>query len=98
MLFTGDIGRVRDVTIAPGKVVHSGPQEGENADVLVMESTYGNRLHPDDDPRPALAAAIRKTVERGGSIVVPAFAVERTQKFIFMNSPKCPGRQAFMKS
>lgn len=84
MLFTGDIGRVRDVTIAPGKVVHSGPQEGENADVLVMESTYGNRLHPDDDPRPALAAAIRKTVERGGSIVVPAFAVERTQKFIFM--------------
>jgi len=84
MLFTGDIGRVRDVTIAPGKVVHSGPQEGENADVLVMESTYGNRLHPDEDPRPALAAAIRKTVERGGSIVVPAFAVERTQKFIFM--------------
>jgi len=84
LLFTGDIGRVRDVTIAPGKVVHSGPQEGENADVLVMESTYGNRLHPDDDPRPALAAAIRKTVERGGSIVVPAFAVERTQKFIFM--------------
>jgi len=84
LLFTGDIGRVRDVTIAPGKVVHSGPQEGENADVLVMESTYGNRLHPDEDPRPALAAAIRKTVERGGSIVVPAFAVERTQKFIFM--------------
>jgi len=84
LLFTGDIGRVRDVTIAPGKVVHSGPQEGEKADVLVMESTYGNRLHPDEDPRPALAAAIRKTVERGGSIVVPAFAVERTQKFIFM--------------
>jgi len=84
MLFTGDIGRVRDVTIAPGKVVHSGPQEGEKADVLVMESTYGNRVHPDEDPRPALAAAIRKTVERGGSIIVPAFAVERTQKFIFM--------------
>ena len=83
-LFTGDIGRVRDKHIAPGKVVHSGPQEGESADILVMESTYGNRQHPDDDPRPALAAAIRKTVERGGSIVVPAFAVERTQKFIFM--------------
>ncbi len=84
LLFTGDIGRVRDREIAPGKVVHSGPAEGETADVLVMESTYGNRQHPTDDPRPAMAALIRKTVERGGSIVIPAFAVERTQKFIFM--------------
>lgn len=84
LLFTGDIGRVRDGEIAPGKVVHSGPQEGESADVLVMESTYGNRQHPDTDPRPELARLIRETVERGGSVVVPAFAVERTQKFIFM--------------
>jgi metallo-beta-lactamase family protein len=84
LLFTGDIGRVRDQNIAPGKVVHSGPTEGEAADILVMESTYGNRQHPTDDPRPQLAALIRQTVERGGSIVVPAFAVERTQKFLFM--------------
>jgi metallo-beta-lactamase family protein len=84
LLFTGDIGRVRNSQVAPGKVVHSGPQEGESADVLVMESTYGNRQHPDTDPRPELAHLIRETVERGGSIVVPAFAVERTQKFIFM--------------
>ena len=84
LLFTGDIGRVRDQNIAPGKVVHSGPTEGETADVLVMESTYGNRRHPTDDPRPQLAALIRQTVERGGSVVVPAFAVERTQKFLFM--------------
>jgi len=84
LLFTGDVGRVRDSQVAPGKVVHSGPQEGESADVLVMESTYGNRQHPDTDPRPELASLIRETVERGGSIVVPAFAVERTQKFIFM--------------
>jgi metallo-beta-lactamase family protein len=84
MLFTGDIGRVHDQNVAPGKVVYSGPQSGENADVLVMESTYGNRRHPTDDPRPELAELIRKTVERGGSVVVPAFAVERTQKFIFM--------------
>ena len=84
LLFTGDIGRVRNGTIAPGKVVHSGPQEGETADVLVMESTYGNRQHPDTDPRPQLASLIRDTVTRGGSIIVPAFAVERTQKFIFM--------------
>lgn len=84
LLFTGDIGRVRDREVAPGKVVYSGPTEGETADVLVMESTYGNRQHPTDDPRPELADLIRKTVERGGTVIVPAFAVERTQKFIFM--------------
>ena len=84
LLFSGDVGRVRDNNIAPGKVVHSGPTEGENADVLVMESTYGNRQHPTEDPRPKLVEIIRKTVERGGSVVVPAFAVERTQKFLFV--------------
>jgi metallo-beta-lactamase family protein len=84
LLFTGDIGRVRDNTVAPGKVVRSGPKEGEIADVLVMESTYGNRNHPKDDPRPKLAEIIRQTVQRGGSVVVPAFAVERTQKFLFI--------------
>lgn len=84
LLFTGDIGRVRDSEIAPGRVLHSGPQEGESADLLVMESTYGNRLHPHDDPRPEMAKLISDTVKRGGSVVVPAFAVERTQKFLFM--------------
>jgi metallo-beta-lactamase family protein len=84
LLFTGDIGRVRDQKLAPGKVVHSGPTEGETADILVMESTYGNRRHPTADPRPELAALIRATVERGGSVIVPAFAVERTQKFLFI--------------
>jgi len=84
LLFTGDIGRVRDSEIAPGKVVHSGPQENETADVLVMESTYGNRQHPATDPRPQLAKLIRETAQRGGSVIVPAFAVERTQKFLFM--------------
>ena len=49
-----------------------------------MESTYGNREHPHDDPRPELAALIRATVQRGGSVVIPAFAVERTQKLLFM--------------
>ncbi len=84
LLFTGDIGRVRNHSTAPGKVVHSGPAEGESADVLVMESTYGNRRHPIDDPRPTLAALIKQTVQRGGSVIVPAFAVERTQKFLFI--------------
>ncbi len=95
LLFSGDIGRVRHQETAPGKVVRSGPTEGEAADILVMESTYGNRQHPTDDPRPKLAAIIRQTAERGGSVIVPAFAVERTQKFLFvikelMESGKIP--------
>src|SRR5207253_1534537 len=84
LLFTGDIGRVRNTSGTAGKVVRSGPTEGERADVLVMESTYGNRQHPTDDPRPELAEIVRETVQRGGSVIVPAFAVERTQKFLFM--------------
>jgi len=84
LLFTGDIGRVRDSEISPGRVLHAGPTEHESCDYLVMESTYGNRAHPHDDPKPELAALIRTTVQRGGSVVIPAFAVERTQKLLFM--------------
>lgn len=84
LLFTGDIGRVRNSELAPGKVVHSGPAEGEDCDLLVMESTYGNRLHPHTNPRPQMAELIRTTLQHGGSVVVPAFAVERTQKFLFL--------------
>ena len=84
LLFTGDIGRVHCNDSAPGKVVDCGPATGEDCDVLVMESTYGNRQHPHDDPRPQLAALIRTTLQRGGCVVVPSFAVERTQKFLFL--------------
>ena len=84
LLFTGDIGRVRNQNVAPGKVVHSGPTEGETADLLVMESTYGNRIHPKEDPLPQLAALITAAAKRGGTVVVPAFAIERTQKFLFI--------------
>jgi metallo-beta-lactamase family protein len=84
LLFTGDIGRVRNSEIAPGKVVRSGPTQGEDCDLMVMESTYGNREHPHSDPRPEMAALFRGTLQRGGSVVVPSFAVERTQKFLFL--------------
>jgi metallo-beta-lactamase family protein len=84
LLFTGDIGRVRDNQIAPGRVVYSGPTEGEDCDLLVMESTYGNGEHPHTDPRPEMGALIRTALQRGGSVVVPSFAVERTQKFLFL--------------
>ena len=84
LLFTGDIGRVPLKDEAPGRVVQAGPEPGEDPGLMVMEATYGNRAHPRDDVRPELAKLIADTVQRGGSIVVPAFAVERTQKFIFM--------------
>ena len=83
-LFTGDIGRVPLQPAAPGRVVRLGPDQGEDPELLVMESTYGNRVHPHEDVRPQLAKIISDTVHRGGSIVVPAFAVERTQKFLFL--------------
>ena len=84
LLFTGDIGRVHDDEASPGKVQHSGPRQGESTDVLVMESTYGNRLHPTSDVRPELAKLISDTAARGGTVVIPAFAVERTQKLLFL--------------
>lgn len=84
LLFSGDIGRVPAVSQAPGRVVHAGPDPNEDPEVLVMESTYGNRSHPHDDVRPLLAQLINDTVHRGGTVVVPAFAVERTQKFLFL--------------
>lgn len=103
LLFTGDIGRVRDHKVAPGKVVHSGPEEGEIADLVVMESTYGNRAHPKEDPLPELAGLITAAVKRGGSVVVPAFAIERTQKFVFIvkhliESGQIPGLPVFCDS
>ena len=103
LLFTGDIGRVHDHKVAPGKVVHYGPQEGETADLVVMESTYGNRVHPKQDPLPELAELIRDTAKRGGSVIVPAFAVERTQKFVFilkhlMESSQIPRMPVFCDS
>ena len=84
LVFTGDIGRVHCDDRTLGKVIDCGPTQGEACDVLVMESTYGNRQHPHDDPRPELATLIRTALQRGGSVVVPAFAVERTQKFLFL--------------
>src|SRR6266700_169914 len=81
-LFTGDIGRVPLQPTAPGRVVQAGPDPNEDPELLVMESTYGNRVHPHEDVRPQLAKIINDAVHRGGTIIVPAFAVERTQKFL----------------
>jgi metallo-beta-lactamase family protein len=82
ILFTGDIGRLAHGT---AQTMSSGPAEVQSpVDYLVMESTYGDRLHPDADIATPLAAAISQALARGGTVVIPAFAVERTQKLLFL--------------
>jgi metallo-beta-lactamase family protein len=70
--FSGDLGRAHDPMLLP-------PQPLQQADVLVCESTYGNRTHPRVDAEAELAPVIRRVAARGGVIVIPAFAVGRAQ-------------------
>lgn len=77
VLFSGDLGRDHDVIIDP-------PEPRPPADVVVMEATYGDRLHASTDPADALGEAIRRTVARGGTVLIPAFAVGRTQALLVL--------------
>ncbi|HET9491158.1 MAG TPA: MBL fold metallo-hydrolase [Methylomirabilota bacterium] len=54
------------------------------ADTLLVESTYGNRLHPPDDGTPVIVQAMRRAVERRGALLIPAFAVGRTQQLLYL--------------
>lgn len=75
LVFSGDLGRQNDLLMPP-------PQPLAEADVLIVESTYGNRLHPDEDVLALLAEAVRQTLARGGSLLLPAFAVGRAQALL----------------
>ena len=77
VVFSGDIGRY-------GQVILKDPTTPpSNADVLICESTYGDREHQDGDPAGLLADVVNRVVKRGGSIVIPAFAIGRTQTFMY---------------
>ncbi|MDO9149968.1 MAG: MBL fold metallo-hydrolase [Methylotenera sp.] len=76
VLFSGDIGRENDILMKP-------PVRIKQADYLLVESTYGNRLHQNDDPKVKLAAIINKTVKRKGVVVIPVFAVGRAQELLY---------------
>ena len=76
IVFSGDLGR-------PGDPLLHSPEPVQGADYLVVESTYGDRLHPAGDPREALGEVIRRTVSRGGVVVIPAFAVGRAQALLY---------------
>jgi len=76
VLFSGDLGRPND------PIMHA-PSVMQAADYLILESTYGNRLHHKIDPIDELCDIINRTVERGGTIVIPAFAVGRAQHLLY---------------
>lgn len=76
LLFSGDIGRQEDPIMKPPVCI-------ETTDYLVMESTYGDRLHEKTDPGKILAHHINKTASQGGTIVIPAFAVGRVQDVLY---------------
>ena len=77
LVFSGDIGRDNDVLMYP-------PTKPKKADYLFLESTYGNRLHPDTDAKMELEMYINNTVQKGGTIIIPSFAVERAQTVMYL--------------
>ncbi len=77
VLFSGDIGRFPQLIIRE-------PSIPDAADYLVCESTYGDRLHPTDDYQARLAQIVESTAARGGSVIIPSFAIGRTQELLYL--------------
>ncbi|WP_226609134.1 MBL fold metallo-hydrolase [Marinobacter nauticus] len=77
VVFSGDVGRQDDIIMRP-------PEPISHADVLVCESTYGDRTHGETDPEKDLEEIITKTVGRGGIVLMPAFAVGRAQMLLYV--------------
>ncbi|MCG6958097.1 MAG: MBL fold metallo-hydrolase [Gemmatimonadetes bacterium] len=79
VLFSGDLGRPADLLIPP-------PEPPPEADWVVMESTYGDREHPTIHPVDLLTVILRRTLKRGGVLMVPAFSVGRAQLMLYVLS------------
>ena len=77
VLFSGDLGRPNDPVMRAPTIV-------DKADVLVLESTYGNRRHSQADPEQELGAHLSRALGRGGVVVIPAFAVGRAQTLLHL--------------
>jgi len=76
IVFSGDLGRY-DRPILPD------PSPVSSADVLVVESTYGDKVHEADDQGEHLAVIVRETAQRGGKVIIPAFAIGRVEEVIY---------------
>ena len=77
LVFSGDIGRDDDVLMYA-------PVKPKQADYVFLESTYGNRIHPEEDVKLLLETYINNTVQNNGTIIIPSFAVERAQTLMFL--------------
>lgn len=77
LVFSGDIGRAKDVLLYP-------PQKPDWADFLFIESTYGNKLHPEEDVEEKLIALIKEALYNKGTLIIPSFAVERLQTLMYI--------------
>jgi metallo-beta-lactamase family protein len=77
VLFSGDLGRFPQLILFE-------PVVPDGVDYLLLESTYGDRLHPQDDYRARLAAIVEATAGRGGTLVIPSFAIGRTQELLYV--------------
>ena len=77
LVFSGDIGRDNDV------LMYS-PTKPKRGDYIFLESTYGNRLHPATDPKDELEIYINNAFQKGGTIIIPSFAVERAQSVMYL--------------
>lgn len=77
LVFSGDVGQDDDVLMYP-------PKKPQKADYVFLESTYGNRLHPQNDVLLDLEMIINKTIKHGGNVVIPSFAVERAQTIMYL--------------
>jgi len=76
IVFSGDLGRYSDPVMLD-------PEPVAEADYIVVESTYGNRVHEPGDTTELLGAIIERTVQRGGTVLIPAFAVGRAQSLLY---------------
>ncbi|KJJ99681.1 mRNA 3'-end processing factor [Burkholderiaceae bacterium 26] len=76
IVFSGDLGRQVDPVMRP-------PEPIAEADTLLVESTYGDRVHPEGDPLDALQQVVQRTIGQGGTLLIPAFAVGRTQELLY---------------
>ncbi len=77
LVMSGDLGRYNEPIIPD-------PSSVADADYIVVESTYGDREHPDYDVKARLAEIINETAQRGGHVLIPAFAVGRTQQLVYL--------------
>jgi metallo-beta-lactamase family protein len=78
-LFSGDLGRPVDPVMRPPAIIRE-------TDDLILESTYGNRLHGAMDPEAELGAHLNRAIARGGLVIIPAFAVGRVQTLLLLIS------------